>query len=616
MNTMPIRMVGGAIHGWAKIQMILFLIVFLGGVLTILSPCILPVLPFVFARSDRGFLTSGLPLLLGMAGAFAGIATLAAVGGAWAVRINQYGRLFALLLLTGFALTLLSSRLADWLARPFVALGNRLMPSESGEGQSGVGSSLLLGVATGLLWAPCAGPILGLVLTGAAISGPNAHTTALLFAYAAGASTSLGVAILAGGRIFAALKRSLVAGAWIRRALGAAILFAVVAITLGWDSTVLTRLSLAGTNRLEQSLLDHTKLASHANGAADSTMAMSGSMTGGQPMMMASSHSAGPPIEGDMPSLSGATSWFNSPPLTSELFRGKVVLVDFWTYSCINCLRSLPYVKAWYDKYKGHGLIVIGVHAPEFAFEKDPGNVQRAIGELGVQYPVALDNDYAIWRGFDNHYWPAHYFVDAKGQIRGHHFGEGDYDGSEQLIRGLLTAAGYADLPPAGATLTAATGVQAAPDEEHVQSGETYIGYRRADGFRSPGGLTQDRVHTYTVPASLARNQWALAGNWLDDPEKATLQAAPGKIVFRFFARDLHLVVGPGKAGKAVRFRVRLDGSAPGTSHGADTDDNGDGVIKDQRLYQLIRQTGQVGEHLFSIEFLDGDVQAYSFTFG
>jgi cytochrome c biogenesis protein CcdA len=306
--------------------MILFLIVFLGGVLTILSPCILPVLPFVFARTDRRFLTGGLPMLLGMAGAFAGIATLAAVGGAWAVRINQYGRFFALLLLSGFALTLLSSRLADWLARPFVALGNRLIPSEPGEGQSGVSSSLLLGVATGLLWAPCAGPILGLVLTGAAISGPNVHTTTLLFAYAAGASTSLGVAIAAGGRVFAAMKRSLGAGEWIRRVLGTAILLGVVAITLGWDTTVLTRLSLAGTNRLEQSLFDRVH-SRDANGAADSTMAMSGTMTGGQPMMMTTSHPAGPPVEGEMPSLSGATSWFNSPPLTPELLRGKVVLV-------------------------------------------------------------------------------------------------------------------------------------------------------------------------------------------------------------------------------------------------------------------------------------------------
>ena len=230
--------------------MILVLLVFLGGVLTILSPCILPVLPFIFARSEGKFLTSGLPLLAGMAVTFSGVATLAAVGGAWAVRVNDYGRLLALVLLTAFAATLLSRRLADLLARPFVALGNRLLPqSVAGGGNAGVMPSLLLGVATGLLWAPCAGPILGLVLTGAAISGPNTHTTLLLFSYAAGAATSLAVAILAGGRVFAALKRSLGAGEWLRRTLGVAVLCAVVAIALGWDTTVLTRLSLSGTNR-------------------------------------------------------------------------------------------------------------------------------------------------------------------------------------------------------------------------------------------------------------------------------------------------------------------------------------------------------------------------------
>src|SRR5271155_804172 len=237
--------------------MILVLLVFLGGVLTIVSPCILPVLPFVFARSEQKFLTNGLPMLAGMAVTFAGIATLAAVGGAWAVRLNQYGRVLALVLLTAFALTLLSRRLADRLARPFVSLGNRLIQSPRGEGTDfGPINSLLLGVATGLLWAPCAGPILGLVLTGAAISGPNTRTTLLLFAYAAGAATSLAVATLASGRIFKALKKSLGAGEWLRRALGVAVLLAVAAIVLGWDSTILTRLSLAGTNRLEQSLIN------------------------------------------------------------------------------------------------------------------------------------------------------------------------------------------------------------------------------------------------------------------------------------------------------------------------------------------------------------------------
>jgi cytochrome c biogenesis protein CcdA/thiol-disulfide isomerase/thioredoxin len=582
--------------------MILVLLVFLGGVLTILSPCILPVLPFVFARAEQRFLTNGLPMLIGMALTFAAIASLAAVGGAWAVRVNQYGRVIALVLLCAFAATLMSRRLADWMARPFVALGNRLMPVGSGQ-ESNVGllPSLLLGVATGLLWAPCAGPILGLVLTGAAISGPNAHTTTLLFAYAAGAATSLAVAILAGGRVFAALKRSLGAGEWVRRGLGVAVLLAVAVIALGWDSDVLTRVSLAGTNRLEQSLIE--RIAPRATAAP----------AGG---MMAAKAGGQLPLEGEFPSLSGATGWLNSAPLTREGLRGKVVLIDFWTYSCINCLRTLPYLKAWYEKYKDHGLVIIGVHAPEFAFEKDPANVRRAVAQLGVAYPVALDNDFAIWQGFNNQYWPAHYFIDATGQIRAHHFGEGDYRESERIIRELLTDAGASDLPQAGSDPVNATGVQAAADEAQDRSPETYVGFARAENFRSPGGFAQDQPQRYTVPANLSLNQWALSGTWIVGAEKAALRTAPGKIVFRFHARDLHLVLGPGGTGSPVRFRVQLDGVPPGASHGTDVDANGDGVVGEQRLYQLIRQASDVGEHEFSIEFLDGDVQAYSFTFG
>jgi cytochrome c biogenesis protein CcdA/thiol-disulfide isomerase/thioredoxin len=596
--------------------MILVLLVFLGGALTILSPCILPVLPFVFARSEQKFLTSGLPMLGGMAVTFAGIATLAAVGGAWAVRINQYGRLLAMALLAAFAATLLSRRLADWMARPFVTLGNRLMPPAAGaDAKGGLVPSLLLGVATGFLWAPCAGPILGLVLTGAAISGPNAHTTALLFAYAAGAATSLAIAILAGGRVFAALKQFLGAGEWVRRTLGVAVLLAVAAIALGWDSSVLTRLSFAGTNRLEQSLIDAIRPDAAAPGSPNS-MAMTNSMTSGQAMMMSGKPSEGLPIEGEIPSFSGATLWVNSPALTPEELRGKVVLVDFWTYSCINCLRALPYVKDWYAKYKDHGLVVIGVHSPEFAFEKDPVNVRRAVSELGVTYPVALDDNYAIWQGFNNQYWPAHYFIDATGHIRSHHFGEGNYEESEQTIRQLLVQAGYTNLPPPGMESVKTTGVQAPGDEAHDQSPETYIGYARAQNFRSRGGLLQDRPQTYAVPPSLKLNQWALGGIWSVDHEKAVLDKGPGKIAYRFYARDLHLVLGPAPDGRPIRFRVHLDGSAPGANHGADTDANGDGVIKEQRLYQLIRQASAVGEHVFSIEFLDPDVQAYSFTFG
>jgi cytochrome c biogenesis protein CcdA/thiol-disulfide isomerase/thioredoxin len=598
-------------------------LVYLGGVLTILSPCILPVLPFVFARSEQKFLTSGLPLLAGMAVTFAGIATLAAVGGSWAVRVNQYGRVFALVLLTVFAATLLSTRLADWLATPFVALGNRL--AQPGEpGKIGFVNSLLLGVATGLLWAPCAGPILGLILTGAAISGPNARTTLLLFAYAAGAATSLAVALLAGGRVFAILKKSLGTGEWVRRGLGVAVLLAVIAIVFGWDSTVLTRLSLNGTNSLEQTLID--KIEPGSPGApggsmamSNSAMAMSNAKADGRAMMMSGAKTPGTeefPVEGQIPSFAGATLWLNSPPLTAEELRGKVVVVDFWTYSCINCLRALPYVKAWYEKYKDHGLVVIGVHAPEFAFEKDASNVRRAVTDLKITYPVALDNDYAIWQAFNNQYWPAHYFIDAAGRIRAHHFGEGNYDESEEIIRKLLTEAGKTDLPPPGMGTAKAVGVQAPPDEAHDQSPETYVGYGRGENFASPGGFVQDQLHAYAAPSALKLNQWALGGSWTVDPEKAVLQATPGKIVFRFYARDLHLVLGPGTDGKPVRFRVTLDGALPAANHGADTDSGGAGVIDAQRLYQLIRQSGDIGEHVFTIEFLDSGVQAYSFTFG
>jgi cytochrome c biogenesis protein CcdA/thiol-disulfide isomerase/thioredoxin len=601
--------------------MVLILLVFLGGVLTILSPCILPVLPFVFARAEQRFLTSGLPLLGGMAVTFAGIASLAAVGGSWAVRVNQYGRLLALVLLTAFAATLLSRHLADWLARPFVALGNRLLPSGSAEGT--LLSALLLGVATGLLWAPCAGPILGLVLTGAALSGPNTHTTLLLFAYAAGAATSLGFAILAGGRVFAAMKRSLGAGEWVRRGLGIAVLCGVVAIAMGWDASILTNLSLTGTNRLEQSLLD--KIEPHDAGDAMQATGATGSPSATSPAATEVSTRVPtgvptgiptPPIEGPMPALVGATGWLNSPPLTPEFLRGKVVLVDFWTYSCINCLRSLPYLKTWYEKYHDHGLVIVGVHSPEFAFEKDAANVARAVKELDVLYPVALDDQYAIWRRFANHYWPAHYFVDAQGRLRGHHFGEGDYLASEQTLRALLTEAGQRDLPPLGMEGAAMTGIQAPPDAMHNQSGETYIGYGRADKFSSHGGIVEDEEHAYAVPTALELNHWALGGKWRVDDEKGVLRNAPGRIAFRFYARDLHLVLGVGTKGKPVRFRVAIDGAAPGTNHGIDTDANGDGVVQDQRLYQLIRQSGAIAEHTFSIEFLDGGVQAYSFTFG
>jgi thiol-disulfide isomerase/thioredoxin len=319
-----------------------------------------------------------------------------------------------------------------------------------------------------------------------------------------------------------------------------------------------------------------------------------------------------------LPTLNGAVQWLNSPPLTVQDLRGKVVLVDFWTYSCINCLRSLPYVKAWAQKYKDQGLVVIGVHAPEFAFERNIDNVKKAVHDLGVDYPVAIDNNYAIWRALNNQYWPAHYFVDAKGQIRYHHFGEGDYAESEKVIQQLLAEAGHASASKValGIAGTSAQGVQAAADNADMQSGETYIGYERAENFASPGGEAEDKVHTYSAPSQPAVNDWGLAGTWKVGAEHATLAAASGRIVYRFHARDLHLVLGPGQDGKPVRFRVSVDGAAPGAAHGTDVAADGSGTVTEQRLYQLVRQTGEVADHTFSIEFLDPGVEAYAFTFG
>ena len=589
--------------------MILFLLAYLGGVLTIVSPCILPVLPFVFARADRPFLKSGLPMLIGMAVTFAGIATLAALGGGWAVAANQTGRTIAVLLLALFGLSLLIPELADRLSRPLVALGSRLSASADAQGAA-VLPSLLLGVATGLLWAPCAGPILGLILTGAALEGASVGTSLLLLAYAAGAATSLALALAVGGKVFTAMKKSLGAGEWIRRGLGVAVLIAAIAILAGADTGFLTRASLASTASLEQSLVD--KL--HPPAETTDSVMMSDS-AGGPGMMMMKAKDGGVelPVEGSLPSLDGAVQWLNSPPLTADALKGKVVVVDFWTYSCINCLRALPYVKEWAEKYKDHGLVVIGVHAPEFAFEKDPANVKKAVADLGVTYPVALDNNYAIWRGFNNHYWPAHYFIDAQGKIRHHHFGEGDYDGSEKIIRQLLAEAGQTDLPAEGMAVKAA-GAQAAPDLANTQSPETYVGFERAENFASPGGAVENAPHLYAA-SKLGLNQWSLTGEWTVGAERAVLDKKDGTIAYHFHARDLHLVLGP--SGDAlVHFRVTIDGRAPGDDHGADIDADGNGTITGQRLYQLVRQAGPVADHVFEIRFSDPGAQAYAFTFG
>ena len=399
----------------------MFLIAFLGGLLTVLSPCILPVVPFLFAGADRTR-SSILLTLGGMALTFALISSLAVVSSEWVIEASNTGRHIALAVMVLFALSLISARIGDWLARPFVLLGNRLDPDA--RKKTGPMASIMIGVATGLLWAPCAGPILGVILTGAMLQGASAQTSLLLLAYGAGSALSLGTLIFAGRGLVNRLKPSIPFTGWFRRGAGVAVLATAAVIATGADNLLLANTSSQGVASVEKSVLENVpKVVDYfvSKVRADSTEDEAS--------------------KGAMPSLSGAVQWLNSPELSAESLRGKVVLVDFWTYDCINCQHTLPYVKEWEKKYGKDGLVVIGVHTPEYGYERIIDNVKDQVHKLGITYPVAIDNNYAIWRNFDNQYWPAHYLIDAKGQVRYTHFGEGRYETQEKVIQQLLEEA-------------------------------------------------------------------------------------------------------------------------------------------------------------------------------
>lgn len=398
----------------------MYLIAFLGGLLTVLSPCILPVVPFLFAGAQRSR-TSILLTLGGMALTFALISSLAVVSSEWVIQASNSSRYIALIVMSVFALSLISARIGDWLTRPFVMLGNRLDPDT--RKKAGPMGSIMLGVATGLLWAPCAGPILGVILTGAMLQGANAQTSLLLLAYGAGSALSLGTLIFTGRGLVNRLKPSIPFTGWLRRGAGVAVLATAAVIASGFDKTLLANTSSQGVASVEKSVLENVpKVLDYfvSKVRADSPMEQG---------------------KGAMPSLAGAVQWLNSPELNAEALRGKVVLVDFWTYDCINCQHTLPYVKDWAKKYEKDGLVVIGVHTPEYGYERIIDNVKDQVKKLGITYPVAIDNNYAIWRNFDNQYWPAHYLIDAKGQVRYSHFGEGRYEAQEQMIQQLLQEA-------------------------------------------------------------------------------------------------------------------------------------------------------------------------------
>ena len=321
------------------------------------------------------------------------------------------------------------------------------------------------------------------------------------------------------------------------------------------------------------------------------------------------------PIEAELPSLRGATVWINSKPLSQADLRGQVVLVDFWTYTCINWRRTLPYVRAWGEKYKDHGLVVIGVHTPEFSFEHNVDNIRWALKDMRIDYLVAVDSDYAIWRAFNNEYWPASYIIDAKGHIRHHHFGEGEYLQCEAVIQQLLVEAGISGFSREPVSVDD-SGAEVAADLHNLRSPETYVGYEQTRNFASSHGAPRNKAHAYEAPARLGLNSWALAGNWTAGKEAVRLNQPNGRIAYRFHARDLNLVMGPAVRGASVRFCVLLDGHPPAAAQGVDIDGQGDGTVVEQRLYQLIRQTEPIADRQFEIEFLDSGVEAFDFTFG
>jgi thiol-disulfide isomerase/thioredoxin len=320
-------------------------------------------------------------------------------------------------------------------------------------------------------------------------------------------------------------------------------------------------------------------------------------------------------MEGSFPSLRGATGWLNSQPLAPAGLRGKVVLIDFWTYTCVNWRRTLPYVRAWADKYRNHGLVVIGVHTPEFSFEHNPDNVRWAIQDMKIDYPVAIDSNYAIWNAFSNRYWPASYFIDAKGHIRHHQFGEGEYQQSEAVLQELLIEAGNNDISRDLVSVDT-RGAEVSADGTNLRTPETYTGYGQTENFASPGNAVWGKPHVYALPSRLNLNHWALAGDWTVDKEPVTLNQAPGRVAFRFHARDVNLVMGPAARGRSARFRVSIDGQPAAAAHGTDIDASGNGTVIEQRLYQLIRQGEPIADRQFEIEFLDPAAQVFDFTFG
>lgn len=572
--------------------MSLIFLTFCAGLLTILSPCILPVLPFVFASAQKSFVRGGLPLLLGMSITFSSLSALAIIGGEWVVQANQWGRYLALGLLTLFGSALLFPQLSEKLFSPVAALGNKFGMAPLNDGGPRFLSSFMMGVSTGLLWAPCAGPILGLVLTGAAVQKSLSTSIGLLLSYSLGASTSLALALVSGSRFLGSMKKVLGVDQVIKKVIGALVLVGVIIIAFGFDRTVLNSIAKVETAALENKLLSHFGQGMPENIAELDTKS-----------------SELPVLAAGYPEFPTSLTWKNSKALTTSELKGKVVLIDFWTYSCINCIRTLPYVKAWSEKYKDQGLVVIGVHTPEFGFEKVESNVENALKDLGITYPVVLDNDYLIWNGFHNRYWPAHYFIDKQGRLRHQHFGEGQYEESELVIQTLLAEGGtpVAQKTKLTPTLSSAPSFAITP--------ETYLGLGKTQTLKTNPNPKEDRNIKYEKIKNLALNEWSVVGNWILGDTSIKSSGRGSKLLLKFQAQDVFVVLG---SNKATDFKLLLDGKPPGPWHGEDVSEGGEGRVQSHKLYRLLNLTPELAPkpHQLEIEFKDGGAEAYSFTFG
>jgi|SRR5579863_510940 len=590
--------IGGELDEKKKIvNLALELLSILAGLLTVLSPCILPILPALLSASVTTRLRHRpFWIVAGLASGFTLFGATFTLFGSFSGLSGTLLRQAAMVILFFFGVSLIWPRLWEKMGNRISALAQRLTGTSRLVREEGRLGSLLIGGSLGLIWAPCAGPILGIVITLATVQRSFGQTLLLMGGYALGASVPMLLIGYGGQRMSRKIQRFRSWGPIAHKALGSLTIVTVIGLHFHLDTLLLSRLPgrLFIASQIETMFLGEKDAALLPQASAQA----------------ASTESAPLPVLGRMPEFSRIAGWINSPALTSAGLRGKVVLVDFWTYSCINCIRTLPYITKWYEKYQDQGLIVVGVHTPEFSFEKEEANVKQATVRHGIRYPVALDNDYGTWNAYDNHYWPAHYLIDAQGRIREEHFGEGDYEETEKVIQTLLAEARLLHKPlnlelPRGSV-----------DLSRIRSFETYIGYGRAHNFSSPKGIIPDAVMTYSAPGTLRLNQWAFTGSWRIGEESALLAAPGGTIQFRFAAPKLNLVMAG--EGRGSEGKVFLDGrSIAQDLRGEDVGRDGRVRVTDSRLYNLVAlPPGDEQDHLFELVFDQPHVSLFAFTFG